>query len=116
MRTPVLVTIVAIAGALAAAGPVPAGAPCSVPLFAYHTGIVVLSEGGRVTRVRVQIADTPDRRQVGLMCRPALDPDAGMLFIPSQGGRSHRVDEMSDWDAIERGGNVLLGTLLALAA
>ena len=41
--------------------------------------------------------------------------DAGMIFIPSQGGRSHRVDEMSDWDAIERGANVLLGTLLALA-
>jgi N-carbamoyl-L-amino-acid hydrolase len=42
--------------------------------------------------------------------------DAGMIFIPSKGGRSHRVDEMSDWDAIERGANVLLGTLLALAA
>ena len=41
--------------------------------------------------------------------------DAGMIFIPSQGGRSHRVDEMSDWDAIERGANVLLGTLLKLA-
>jgi beta-ureidopropionase / N-carbamoyl-L-amino-acid hydrolase len=41
--------------------------------------------------------------------------DMGMLFIPSKGGRSHRVDEMSDWDAIERGANVLLHTLLALA-
>jgi len=42
--------------------------------------------------------------------------DAGMIFIPSKGGRSHRVDEMSDWDAIERGANVLLHTLLSLAA
>jgi beta-ureidopropionase / N-carbamoyl-L-amino-acid hydrolase len=42
--------------------------------------------------------------------------DAGMIFIPSQGGRSHRVDEMSDWDAIERGANVLLHTLVRLAA
>ena len=42
--------------------------------------------------------------------------DAGMIFIPSKGGRSHRVDEMSDWEAIERGANVLLHTLLALAA
>jgi N-carbamoyl-L-amino-acid hydrolase len=42
--------------------------------------------------------------------------EAGMIFIPSRGGRSHRVDEMSDWDAIERGGNVLLHTLLRLAA
>jgi N-carbamoyl-L-amino-acid hydrolase len=41
--------------------------------------------------------------------------DAGMLFIPSKGGRSHRVDEMSDWDAIERGANVLLHALIALA-
>ena len=41
--------------------------------------------------------------------------DSGMIFIPSRGGRSHRVDEMSDWDAIERGANVLLRSLLALA-
>lgn len=41
---------------------------------------------------------------------------SGMLFIPSKGGRSHRPDEMSDWKAIERGGNALLHTLLALAS
>src|SRR5262249_2986564 len=41
--------------------------------------------------------------------------EAGMLFIPSRGGRSHRPDEMSDWKAIERGANVLLHTLLELA-
>ncbi len=42
--------------------------------------------------------------------------EAGMIFIPSKGGRSHRPDEASDWDAIERGANILLHTLLALAA
>lgn len=42
--------------------------------------------------------------------------DAGMVFIPSAGGRSHRPDESSDREAIERGANVLLHTLLALAA
>ncbi|MCI0548032.1 MAG: Zn-dependent hydrolase [Candidatus Rokubacteria bacterium] len=41
--------------------------------------------------------------------------EAGMLFIPSKGGRSHRPDEMSDWKAIERGANTLLHTLLHLA-
>jgi len=41
--------------------------------------------------------------------------EAGMLFIPSRGGRSHRPDEMSDWKAIERGANTLLRTLLYLA-
>jgi beta-ureidopropionase / N-carbamoyl-L-amino-acid hydrolase len=45
----------------------------------------------------------------------ALITDAGMLFIPSRGGKSHRVDETSDPDAIERGANVLLHTLLTLA-
>jgi beta-ureidopropionase / N-carbamoyl-L-amino-acid hydrolase len=45
----------------------------------------------------------------------ALVTDAGMLFIPSVGGRSHRPDEMSHWKDIERGGNVLLHTLLDLA-
>ncbi len=42
--------------------------------------------------------------------------DAGMIFVPSQGGRSHRPDEWTDWPAIERGANLLLGTLLRLAA
>ena len=42
--------------------------------------------------------------------------DAGMIFIPSKGGRSHRVDETSDGEAIERGANVLLRTLLGLAS
>jgi N-carbamoyl-L-amino-acid hydrolase len=41
--------------------------------------------------------------------------EAGMIFIPSRGGRSHRVDETSDPEAIERGANVLLHTLLTLA-
>ena len=42
--------------------------------------------------------------------------DAGMLFIPSTGGKSHRIDEWSTPEAIERGANVLLRTLLKLAA
>ena len=46
----------------------------------------------------------------------ALVTDSGMLFIPSRGGKSHRVDETSDPEAIERGANVLLRTLLDLAA
>jgi beta-ureidopropionase / N-carbamoyl-L-amino-acid hydrolase len=42
--------------------------------------------------------------------------DAGMIFVPSQGGRSHRPDEWTDWPALECGANVLLGTLLRLAS
>jgi beta-ureidopropionase / N-carbamoyl-L-amino-acid hydrolase len=46
----------------------------------------------------------------------ALITDSGMLFVPSRGGKSHRVDETSDPAAIERGANVLLRTLLTLAS
>jgi acetylornithine deacetylase/succinyl-diaminopimelate desuccinylase-like protein len=46
----------------------------------------------------------------------ALVTESGMIFIPSRGGKSHRVDETSDPDAIERGANVLLNTLLDLAS
>lgn len=42
--------------------------------------------------------------------------EAGMIFIPSRGGRSHRVDEMSDWEAIAQGASVLLLSLLELSA
>jgi N-carbamoyl-L-amino-acid hydrolase len=77
---------------------------------------------------RVQAAVTAACQQLGLRSTTlysaaghdaqnlALITDSGMLFIPSRGGKSHRVDETSDADAIERGANVLLGTLLTLAA
>jgi hypothetical protein len=84
MRTGIRVLTAVIGGtlAMAMAGPLPVGASsCSVPLFAYRSGTVSLSEGGHATRVHVQIADTPDRQQTGLMCRNTLDPDAGMLFV-----------------------------------
>jgi beta-ureidopropionase / N-carbamoyl-L-amino-acid hydrolase len=75
----------------------------------------------------VQAAVHTACKEMGLMCTTlhsaaghdaqnlALITDAGMLFIPSHGGKSHRVDETSDPAAIERGANVLLHTLLTLA-
>ncbi|MBB5787034.1 Zn-dependent hydrolase [Jiangella mangrovi] len=39
----------------------------------------------------------------------------GMIFIPSTGGRSHSPAEHSSWEDIERGANVLLRTIVALA-
>ena len=74
------VLLAALALALVS-GPVPARAACSAPIFAYRHGTMTFSENGRVERVRVELADTDDRMEVGLMCRPALDPDAGMLFL-----------------------------------
>ena len=76
---------------------------------------------------RVQGAVTAACKQLGLDCTTlysaaghdaqnlASITDSGMLFIPSRGGKSHRVDEISDAVAIERGANVLLRTLLDLA-
>jgi beta-ureidopropionase / N-carbamoyl-L-amino-acid hydrolase len=40
---------------------------------------------------------------------------AGMIFVPSRGGRSHSPAEHTDWEDIENGANVLLATLTDLA-
>ncbi len=39
---------------------------------------------------------------------------AGMIFVPSEGGRSHRRDEWTDWPLLENGANVLLQSALRL--
>lgn len=44
----------------------------------------------------------------------ALAP-IGMIFVPSRDGRSHSRWEYTSWEDIERGANVLLGTLLKAA-
>lgn len=41
---------------------------------------------------------------------------AGMIFVPSKGGRSHSPAEWTDWEDIETGANVALNTLYRLAA
>ena len=76
--------------ALVTAGPRPADAgACSVPMFAYRTGAVVFTDRGHDARVRVQIADTPQLQETGLMCRSSLEPDAGMLFVFPASTRGH---------------------------
>ena len=42
--------------------------------------------------------------------------DVGMIFIPSPDGVSHSPAERVDWDDLEKGANLLLRTLLRLAA
>lgn len=41
---------------------------------------------------------------------------AGMIFVPSRGGRSHSAAEWTAWPDIEAGANVLLNTLYRLAS
>jgi beta-ureidopropionase / N-carbamoyl-L-amino-acid hydrolase len=45
----------------------------------------------------------------------ALLGPAGMIFVPSRGGRSHAADEYTSFDVIAAGADVLLATLLDLA-
>ena len=41
--------------------------------------------------------------------------DTGMIFVPSHMGQSHRADEWTDPKDLERGANLLLHALTALA-
>jgi uncharacterized membrane protein (UPF0127 family) len=43
--------------------------------------IVLEPMGAEPVRVRVEVVQTPQERQRGLMYRKQLDPDAGMLFV-----------------------------------
>jgi N-carbamoyl-L-amino-acid hydrolase len=45
----------------------------------------------------------------------AMIVPAGMIFVPSIGGRSHCPDEHTDWSDVMNGANVLLNTLVELA-
>ena len=42
--------------------------------------VVIETDAGEVT-VAVEVADSPAERAVGLMHRPSLDADAGMIFV-----------------------------------
>ncbi|MBW2122683.1 MAG: Zn-dependent hydrolase [Deltaproteobacteria bacterium] len=45
----------------------------------------------------------------------SLKTDAGMIFVPSLGGKSHCPEEDSRWEDIEKGAQLLLSALLHLA-
>lgn len=53
------------------------------PVFRYDTTAVSLADGAIIT---AQLADTPEKRQLGLMYRKSLDAGSGMLFIFEESG------------------------------
>lgn len=56
---------------------------------ALGTGVVEIETAAGVVTVRVEVADSPEERRVGLMFRDELAADAGMLFrydAPASGG------------------------------
>jgi hypothetical protein len=75
---PVIVTWIAIAlmPVLAACDPTPQVA-------------IVSADNSKRAAVKVEIADTPDARQLGLMYRNHLDEDAGMLFVFASPSDTH---------------------------
>jgi len=57
-----------------------------LPVFAQQTGLEVIPLGltdikGQTHFFKVEVADTAERRRVGLMNRWQLDADKGMLFV-----------------------------------
>jgi uncharacterized membrane protein (UPF0127 family) len=66
-----------------------AAAACTSKASELPSGTLRIRAGGQLVQVRVEIADTDDARQQGLMGRTSLDPDSGMAFLfgaPSTGG------------------------------
>jgi hypothetical protein len=63
-------------------------AACAGPAAPLARPAVVLESGAGVTRVRVEIAETPETRQRGLMGRTSLEDDAGMAFLWDEDTRS----------------------------
>lgn len=63
--------------------------------------------------LKLPIHDMPSGAAHDAQIMARLVP-AGMIFVPSAGGRSHRRDEWTDWRYLENGANVLLHTVLRL--
>jgi ureidoglycolate amidohydrolase len=68
----------------------------------------------------VRELDLPFRRMISGAYHDAMVMGAripiGMIFVPSAGGISHHPDEHTDPEDLERGVQVLAGTLARLAA
>ena len=78
-----------VAASLAACLAACAAASATPTSEAPATGAVEIETDAGVVTVRVEVADTPEERRVGLMFRDTLAPDAGMLFLydaPASGG------------------------------
>ena len=54
-----------------------------ISLFAcrHYPRVVISTKGGKELAVRVEVADTPAKRELGLQYRRELDDDQGMLFL-----------------------------------
>jgi uncharacterized membrane protein (UPF0127 family) len=88
MMTPRSIRAALVAACLAA-GLAGCAGETATPSQALTTGTVEIETGSGVVTLRVEVADTPEERRVGLMFRDELAADAGMLFLydaPASGG------------------------------
>jgi beta-ureidopropionase / N-carbamoyl-L-amino-acid hydrolase len=69
---------------------------------------------GQAARLELSAASMPSGAGHDAQNMATIAP-AGMIFVPSAGGRSHCPDEHTDWIDVTNGANVLLNTLVELA-
>jgi N-carbamoyl-L-amino-acid hydrolase len=69
---------------------------------------------GHAARLELSNASMPSGAGHDAQNMATIAP-AGMIFVPSIGGRSHCPDEHTDWRDVTNGANVLLNTLVELA-
>lgn len=83
---PALVTTVAVAVALSSAAcstPASSGtaSPAASPSVTFNPASVIISTEKGPVLVKAEVADTPQRRALGLSGRPSVPFDAGMVFL-----------------------------------
>jgi uncharacterized membrane protein (UPF0127 family) len=57
------------------------------PNVRYDRGTLALTQGAKTVRIQVEIARTMEARSQGLMHRPSLAENAGMLFVFDEDGK-----------------------------
>jgi uncharacterized membrane protein (UPF0127 family) len=80
-------TVAAVAAGLVLAAALLLGT-CGSSESIERESLIIVAANGTTARLEVEIADTAEERQLGLMGRVDLPPDTGMLFVfgPDPGG------------------------------
>ena len=73
------ILVLTLAGCSSAATPASKTVQPDLASLEYETIVLEAPDGGSIM-LNVEMADTPERRQQGLMHRESLDPGTGMLF------------------------------------
>jgi uncharacterized protein len=68
-------------GTEAPGSPAPPASPAPEPSPSFGTGRALIQGSKGAVLVNIEVAETPEQQQLGLMHRTHLDEDAGMAFI-----------------------------------